>query len=509
MRPIHAGRLEGLSGITQGLGLEVRPYTAGSYRDDSADLTGDGGDFDLGVDVGYSITPNLRAALTVNTDFAEADVDDRRVNLTRFPLQLPEQRQFFLEGSGVYSFAPASNVNPYFSRRIGLVEGEPVPITYGARLGGQAGPYDIGLLQVRTAEHEVTPVETFTVGRIRRNIFEQSSMGVIYTRRSTNVSSEGVSIPVRQTIGADIELNSSHFLGAHNAQLEAFYVWHTDPAGTGTPASERTARGVRVSFPNDVWSGHVSLREFGREWDPAVGFAPRTGFRRLQPSIQWAPRPSWEAVRQVRVGTSVEYLTDLDGRLETQRLTATPLGVEFESGDGAGVDVETVFERLAEPFEISAGVVLPPGDYRFGDVEARLHTTSRRRMWGHAEFSVGDFWSGRRHRLATGVGVRPAGGVDLFTDVERQDVSLPQGDFATTLVRMRANWHASPWSSITTTVQYDDVSDVLGLYWRLRWILRPGSNVYLVYAHNWQEDVGRWTTVSKGGTTKINYTHRF
>jgi hypothetical protein len=109
-RPVHAGRLVGLSDLSQGLGLEARPYSAVSYRDTGTAAAR--GEMEVGVDVGYSLTPGLRAALTVNTDFAETDVDDRQVNLTRFPLQFPEKRQFFLEGSGVYSFAPASGVNP-------------------------------------------------------------------------------------------------------------------------------------------------------------------------------------------------------------------------------------------------------------------------------------------------------------------------------------------------------------------------------------------------------------
>src|SRR5690606_20623435 len=144
--PINAGVLTGLSGISQGLGLEAKPYVAAS-----ASTTGGVTDTaaDIGLDIGYSVTPSLRLAMTVNTDFAETEVDDRQVNLTRFPLFFPERRQFFLEGSSIYNFAGSNGVTPFFSRRIGLSEGEPIPIVYGARLGGQAGAYEVGALQVR------------------------------------------------------------------------------------------------------------------------------------------------------------------------------------------------------------------------------------------------------------------------------------------------------------------------------------------------------------------------
>ena len=138
----------GLRDVTQGVGLEVVPYGAAVWRDVAGQPTETLPD--AGIDVNYSVTPNLRAAVTVNTDFAEAEVDRRRVNLTRFPLFYPEQRDFFLESASIFEFAPLNAVNPYFSRRIGLDEGQIIPIEYGARLAGQAGAYDVGFLQVRT-----------------------------------------------------------------------------------------------------------------------------------------------------------------------------------------------------------------------------------------------------------------------------------------------------------------------------------------------------------------------
>jgi hypothetical protein len=506
--PIHAGRLTGLGGLSQGLGLEARPYVAASAGSGSPPRAF--GPADLGVDLSYSLTPSLRALLTVNTDFAETDVDARQVNLTRFPISFPEQRQFFLEGSGAYQFSPASGVNPFFSRRVGLSGGRPVPILFGARLGGQSGPYEIGLMQVRTGEDAGLPGEDFTAGRVRRNLLTQSTVGLIYTRRATRALDDAASVPDRHTFGADLDLFTSRFMGNKNLQFEGFYVVHTDgaPASAST-LSDRTARGFRLNYPNDTWRMHVSWREFGEAWDPAVGFAPRRGFRRLQPTVTWAPRPSWQAVRQLRFSTEFQHLTDLQGRLETQTLDFTPISVELESGDGFAVRWSSTREWLHAPFTIYPSVVVPEGDYTFEAVTLGFETARRRRVWGGGELRRGDFWAGRRRSVSTQLGVRPVPGVNLWGEWERQAVELPTGAFDTTLVRVNSAWHGSPWWSLSGSLQYDDLSGLLGLYSRLRWIVRPGSDVYLVYTQDWLQQGPSWVTRLTGATTKVNYTHRF
>jgi hypothetical protein len=207
-------------------------------------------------------------------------------------LFFPERRQFFLEGSSIYNFAGSNGVTPFFSRRIGLVGGEPIPVQVGARLGGQAGAWDVGLLQVRTGAQGDVPTEDFSVARLRRNLFAQSSIGAIYTRRATDPTGE-IDLPNRHTYGIDLDLSTSTFLGNKNLQFEAFVAAHTESArDDATTLGDRSVRGFRLNYPNNEWRAHVSLREFGDAWNPAVGFAPRRGFRRLQPTVSWNPRPA-------------------------------------------------------------------------------------------------------------------------------------------------------------------------------------------------------------------------
>lgn len=525
-RPVHTGELTGLTDLSQGRGIELKPYVNASTSGGPAAGADRGNEAKAGIDVTYSLTPSLRGALTLNTDFAEVEVDNREVNLTRFPLRFPEQREFFLEGSGVFSFNWA---DPFFSRRIGLVDGQEVPIDFGARLGGQVGNYEVGVYQVRTGDtmlenrdgsSRLWGAEDFTVARVKRSLFQQSHVGMIYTRRASEQVPGTPVLEDRHTIGADFDFYTSQFMGQYNAQIEGFMVHHNDPVeGGDLGASKHRARGVRVNFPNDLIRFHSSHREFGEQWDPALGFVERRGFRRHQPTLTIAPRPQgWASIRQTEHEIDFEYLTDLDNRLLTRNIDITPLRINFESGDRAGVEVGRNFERLNRTFTIYGegddAIRILPGDYDSDSWSAGFNTAGRRMVSGGAEYKRSEFWGGDRDSIELTATIRPRRGVSLSANYQHNDVSLPQGDFDTNLVRLSWAWNLSPWTAITGNVQYDDLSDVVGVYARMRWIVQPGNDIFLVWSHNWLYDDGplndsRFSTLSRGGAVKLNYTLRF
>lgn len=516
-QPVHAGRLTGLGGISQGLGLEFKPYVSGSWRNEPETADPTTYPTNIGGDLQYNITPNLRAALSVNTDFAEVETDDRRVNLTRFPLQFEERRDFFLEGSSVYSFAPRSGPDPYFSRRIGLYEEEQVPIRYGLRLGGQTGAYELGFLHINTEAASIVPSEHFTVARVKRNLLQQSSVGVIFTRRSTTTDSLGVTPDDRYTAGVDVNLATSRLFGDKNLQFEAFLVYNTDPGPVeGRSFGDLSARGFRFNFPNDIWSGHLSYREFGENYDPAVGFVRRNNFRRVEPRIGWSPRPgglSW--LRSFDFDVQFRYLESLDTRtMEEREWEFGFLGLELETGDEVDLEAVQTYEFLDEAFEIHEGIMIEPGAYTTWQVGLRGNTARQRRVSLEVQARQGGFWNGDITALELGATVRPTPGLNLEAEVERNDVRLPQGDFVTNLARLEGGWDVNPLLFFNGSLQYDDVTDVIGLFAKVRWILQPGNDVFLVYTHNWQRyenELGSslTETLSRGATIKANYTIRF
>ncbi|MEM7415926.1 MAG: DUF5916 domain-containing protein [Gemmatimonadota bacterium] len=540
--PVFAGRLAGLQGMSQGLGLEAVPSTIGSWRNIPADqptpadpeLSPNTFPADLSLDLNYSVTSSLRASVSLNTDFAEVESDQRRVNLTRFAIRFPEQRDFFLEGSGVFSFAPNGGPSPFYSRAIGINQGRQIPINYGTRLTGQTGPFELGFYQIGTGQLtyfdaddalDVTiPRENFTVARVKRQLFEQSAIGAIYTRRSTAQDPAGFSPVDRHTMGVDIDLRTRRFLGDKNLTASAYLVGNTNPLGVDDPEYEDlgfgtlSSWGARIGYPNNVWDGHISYRDFGDDFDPAVGFVTRNNFRRVNTRVQWSPRIpglSWLRETSHQVWFSAQETKDT-GVLEEREWQFRILELGFESGDEIEFSANHLYEFLDESFEISDGVMVAPGEYGNWEYEVSAETASRRRLSVQGTFARSGFWDGDRNRTEAEVTIRPNPGVSLSTNFEYNSVDLPGGSFTASLYEVSGDWNPSPWLSVTNQLQYDDQSELVGLFARLRWIVKPGNDVYLVYSHNWQyvdllasPNDRELITLSRGASVKVNYTYRF
>jgi hypothetical protein len=513
-RPQDAGRLTGLEGLSQGIGLEVKPYAIASGKQNEDEKASPGAN--AGLDVNYNITSNLRAAITINTDFAEAEVDQRQVNLTRFPLFFPERRDFFLEGSGLFQFAPNSGEMPYFSRRIGLNNGKPIPITYGGRLTGRIGDYNIGLLQVRTASVDSIPAENFTVGRVSKNLGRESSIGVIYTRRAIeSPKHSNTDLQDRHTIGSDLELNTSKFLGNKNLQFQTYFLMHNAEFKSDSIAwHQLSARGARISFPNNPWHAHIAYNERGDAYDPAVGFTPRRSFRSLQPSIIFSPLvPNSKIIREFVWRIDYENLMDLNFQPATTNLNFNLLGIRFETGDFLWVNLCRNYERLDESFDIrrDGTVIIPRGDYYNWQSNIYIETASFRPIVGGGYLYKDGFWSGIQQGYGVELTLRPFPGINISGEFNHNQILLAEGQFDTNIFRFTGNFDLSPWVSFTTNLQYDNLSHLLGLNARMRWIVRPGNDLFLVYNHNWIHDIKHayLYTLERQGIVKASFTHRF
>ncbi|HEX6162813.1 MAG TPA: DUF5916 domain-containing protein [Vicinamibacterales bacterium] len=505
-RMSNAGLLVGLTGVTQGHGFEVKPYVAGY----AADYPGRApasreSDVDAGGEIAYNLTPSLRAVGTINTDFAETEVDTRRVNLTRFPLFFPEKRGFFLDGATFFDFY----VPAFFSRRIGLdASGQPQRIEGGAKLTGQAGPFDIGGLYVRTGDENGVAGEDFTVLRVRRRILRQSFIGGIYTGRATRDQS---AIPTRSTAGVDFRLATSTFRGNKNLEAAGFLATNNVYAAA---SGDHLSYGARVSYPNDLWEGSAAFMEVQPNVEPAVGFLPRRDFRRYQPALRFNPRPrNHRYIRRFGFGGDIDIYTDTRNQLETREMDFTATRVEFHSGDNLEASVVPSYERLKDPFEISDGVTLPAGsEYQFTRFRVAGQTANKRIVSVQPRVEWGRFLSGHRRELALGMGIRPRPGVTVNLNYEFNDVDLPEGSFQTKLYRVVADTQFSAFMYLVNNVQYDSVSRVVGWQSRFRWILQPGNDIFFVYTHNWIDPLdpsARFSTLDRRAAAKAVYTKRF
>jgi hypothetical protein len=510
-RMSNAGIVQGFTGLSQGVGLDLKPYAVGSVSSapgrgrPSALSTGD-----IGLDAFYNVTPALRANVSINTDFAETEVDQRQVNLTRFPLFFEEKRDFFLEGSSYFDFAreQGNHVTPFFSRRIGLSDrGLPQRIDAGGKLTGQVGAFDVGFLQVRTGEDASLAGEDFSVLRVRRRAFRQSYFGALYTRR-TGRDIEG---PDLHTAGVDFLLQTSTFRGSQNANLSGYYIWTSNPLETGDSAGY----GVRLEYPNDPFSFDLSLRELQPNYAPAVGFVQRRGYKRANPSAEYTWRlTDHPLVRSVTFEADAEIINDPDNRPLTRQHDVIPFDVEFHSGASASMTVTRFYERLEEDFEISDGIILPMGNrYGYTRYTFSADMPDRWVVSVAPSMTVGDFFSGQRSEYSLTVTVRPRAGMRFNLEGEHNVLDLAEGSFSTDVFRATASTQFGPWISLSNNLQYDTVSRGLGWQARFRWIRRPGNDLYFVYTHNWREvhesGVRRMATLDNRATSKFLYTLRF
>jgi len=513
-RMANAGLLLGLKDVSPGRGFELRPYASGyafsapglADAETSTETSGD-----IGIDMAYNLTPSLRGVATVNTDFAETEVDQRLVNLTRFPLFLPERRTFFLDGATFFDLP----FNAFFSRRIGLVSGLPRPIIGGGKLNGQAGRNDIGALYVRTAEDDGAAGESFLVGRWRRRVLRQSYFGAFYTGRTTHAAAAP---PTRTTFGADFRLATATFLGNKNLSVSGYWIgMSADPAAARDGGlGDRDTLSGRVEYLNDIWEATAEYQDVGALYNPAVGFTPRREYRLYNPELIWSPRPKTRHpyIRRFRFGVNPTVYTDLQNRKQSIEVEMQPFRLELHSGDNAEVTVSPAYERLDQPFEIAPGVILPGGsDYRFRRYKVAVNTANQRVVALRPEVTWGSFFSGHRNEYVLGLDVRPRPGVRVNTTYEYNRVSLPEGRFDTRLLRVVTDTQFSPFMYLVNNVQYDSVSRVLGWQARYRWIVRPGNDVFFVYTHNWVDDRfdpnARFQTLDRRAAAKVVYTRRF
>jgi hypothetical protein len=510
-RMASAGRLEGLAGLSQGLGLDVKPYAVGNVAAapgrgrDAAVSTGD-----VGVDVLYNLTPALRTTVSVNTDFAETEVDQRQVNLTRFPLFFEEKRDFFLQGGSYFDFAREQGqaVMPFFSRRIGLdAAGLPQPIDIGAKLTGSVGAFDLGVLQVRTGETDTQTGADFTVARVRRRFLRESYVGVLYTRRDERLASADP----RHTVAADVSLRTSTFLSNQTIDLSGWYINTSHPLDLG----QNLGRGLRLQYPNDPLFLDFSYRELQPNYQPAVGFIQRVGFRRYNPEAAYTWHfPATPLIRSQQVNVDPEFIFDRNNRLVTRTLEINPLMLSFDDGSAFQVQISPTYDRLERAFEIVDDVELPAGtDYSFTRYEVTGETARQRPLSAGATIGFGGFYSGHRREFVTNVQVRPRAGVSIQLEAERNILDLAEGNFTTDVFRIVANTQFSPRASLANNLQYDSVSRSIGWQARFRWIQRPGNDLFVVYTHNWQEFSGEaeraWRWLDNRLATKLVYTLRF
>ncbi len=471
----QAGHLLDVEQLKTGLTLRVKPYVLGGFRDTATSAGSVERLHDVGLEtVRFSVTQGLTAELTANTDFAQTEVDDAVVNLTRFPVFFPERREFFLERAGIFEFglggrrggAAERNLQMFFSRRIGLTDDRvPVPVHAGAKLVGHGAGLDVGLLDVQTGRFGATPGSNYLVFRAKRNVLARSNVGVFASNRQATGSD------YNRVIGSDV-----NFTVFKNTDIQGFLAKSDTPGVHGNDYAGR----AKYNWFTDRQEVFVEHLYIGPEFKHDVGFVRRAGIQRTDAAYIWQPRPRRWNVRNFVFRNELVYTTDIDrallGREQISQWTT-----RFLSDDATRVNTTHTFDRVERAFEIARGVIVPRGDYGFRDTWMEYEGSGKRLLSGRVRYGGGDFYGGTRQYVQLAPAFRPMPLVSVEASYEYNDVTLPQGAFTTHVVNGRMSVNLSNKWLTTTLAQYDSASSRHVLFFRLNYIFRPGDNVFFVF----------------------------
>jgi Domain of unknown function (DUF5916) len=502
--PAECGVLLGMQGLQRGLGLDLKPFVTGTFRDEGENL-----DVDRlgtgGLDLYWRPGPNTKLSLSANTDFAEAEIDDRQINLTRFSLFFPERRDFFVEDSSAYLFGlPNNDVVAFFSRSIGLdAERRQVPILGAGKFVYRDERWSVGLLNAQIDATDEVSSQNLAVARLQGRFLEQSDFGVIATNGDPDFDRSA------QTVGSDFNLRTNRLLGDLNGRATFYWLSaEADAEELAGAATQGQAFGAELDLPNDRWTQRLTFLRSDEDFDPRLGFVARPGVEQWRGQFQFRPRFDG-AVRRLVFAAEPTYITDLEGQLESAGFDLTPLRIDWFRGDSLSLRFEHNREVLTDPLEFPDELFVDPGDYRFNRQGIEFESSERRPLALNLAYFDGQFYDGTRRNYASGLTWFQSAAFNLGLDYEYTELRLSNGDRDLHVADLRGVVSFHQDLSIRTQLQFDNVSSDLGLISQLRWIRKPGDELFLVVSQSYLATSEDINPTSSAAILKLVWTLRF
>ncbi|MDE3058510.1 MAG: carbohydrate binding family 9 domain-containing protein [Bacteroidota bacterium] len=464
----RAGTLTGLSGVHRGNTIEVKPYFLGGAENDTA---GRSSQTKVGLDMKYSVTPTLTLDVTTLTDFAQVEVDRAQINLTRFPLFYPEKRDFFLEGAGMFDTQFGDQPVLFYSRRIGINDSTraPIPIVGGVRLVGKANRYNLGVLTMQTEAAAGAPATNYAVARVKRDLFQQSYVGLIATNKQSSLS-------YNRLWGIDGAWVRSDVFGSNTLIVGGALAETVDPG----VVSDNLAYRLFVDFPNNFIDHFIGVRVVQSNFDPQVGYVDRNNFRKYSWVFRIRPRPEGIGMQYIEFKpVDVDYYTNVDGSVQSLDYEGRLLGFQTKSGEY----FEWNFQRFADAPHDSIdffGNAIPPSTYWWSRWELQFETNGSRALSFFSLYSWGSFYSGTRQEIYFSPVIKLGGRFTMNLDYKRNYVQLPTGNFVANEAGTTLDYGFTTTLNVSLLAQWNNEDNELSMNFRLHWIPKIGSDVYFV-----------------------------
>ena len=507
----QAGTLTGITDINRGIGLDIQTYgVARAKRDWHIEGEDTGISFSGGANAFYRITPALTGTLTFNPDFSDAPLDARQVNTTRFSLFFPETRDFFLQDAATFEFGgrgyargefnrAANNGRPFFSRNIGLVNGQPVSIVGGGKLSGEIGGFGVGLFSVLTDKTPDAGGQVLSVARVSRPVFDESQVGFIVT------NGDPTGAATNSVAGIDYQYRNSNLFGGYVFQSDMFY----QRSFSGAHGDDDTF-GIAINFPNEPWGGDLAFKEVGTDYEPALGFVNRTGIRVYDANARYLARYGTGGgfLRQLQVSADNFFVTGLDDVLQS-RENGLRIAATSQRTHQFSIGITNIFENVAEPFFLPDDVIVPVGKYNWTNFSARLQTS---RSW---PLSLGavvlccSFLNGSSLETTVQANFRPNRYFEIAASHEWTRLRMPNGDIDIHIASLNAIVTFTPDMQLAVQTQYDNISQNFGLLARYRWEFIPGSELLMVFGQAATIPNARFVAQRSQFTIRVGHTLRF
>ena len=494
-----AGHLGDLTNLPRaGLNVEAKPYllVGGTQEQEDTGIDTDPR-LEVGVDAKYEVRPGLVLDMTVNTDFAQVEVDDEQVNLTRFSLFFPEKREFFLENAGIFEFGFRSAFEPppfllFFSRQIGIAEDGEVPVLGGLRLTGRVGDQTIGLLNVVTDSAYDQARTNFSVARVKRDIGQRHFVGAMLTDRRNHNGWNTAG-------GVDWS-----FWPTGTVNVQGFGV----RTGTSGDGGDDFAYRMNVDVSTDRVGGNIQHMMIGPEVAADAGFVTRTDIRRTDGHLRLSPRPGVLGLRKVDFFTTFNVLTRLDGVLQDWAAGAA-ISPQWESGESLMLWYGRGFNRIDESFELGDDVEVPAGDYDLWQMFLFANTSANRPIVLGTQSILQGTFGGEMLSVNADLTVNPNANVSIMARYNHNVVDVPDGSFTADVVSVRLSYTFSTRLYANTLLQYNNLDNSVSANVRLNFIHSPGSDLYIVFNERRGNDNSLWSFSDRGAVVKVTYLGRF
>ncbi|MFC1557106.1 DUF5916 domain-containing protein [candidate division KSB1 bacterium] len=521
-RMSEGGRISGFNGLTMGGKYEFLPYFSGGYEGASNQNEYASNSLgDMGLDLKWNVSSNLTSDFTFNTDFAQVEADQERVNLTRFSLFFPEKREFFLEGAETFGFgqgsggghmrAQAAPIQLFHSRRIGINEGYLVPITAGTRLQGKTGQYTIGLMSIQTEkatlpddELTLTPTTNFSVLRLKRDVFSRSSVGIMLLNKDGGGH-------YNRSLGLD-----SYFPVTNNLSFFMVGAGTYSPDEEGEPSWKKNnfAGNFGFDYNSDRWNYSASLLDIEDRFNPEMGFITRTDIRKTDYRFEFAPRPErWDTIRQFKFNVNGEYQTDHSELVLNRKITGK-FDIDFENSANLSFTVNRGYEFLDYDWEVREDNFIPSSGYNTTTFRLSYRTSRSDAISGNFNMDGGGYFNGKKYGGSINTDLKAFNSLRANLNYNYNWIDLPDGEFHTNSLSTRISYSFNPDLFIKAYIQFlDDKLRNEGHYVvstniLLRYIYNPGSNFYLVFNEGRMIGTGNEIIDNRTVLTKFTYFFR-